>query len=237
MNRADMREILKYCLHEPAGAETDQFSISELNTLLNRAILWVEMKVIRINPDAVLAVDTFGLVANKNLYPVPVGSIAIRKIVRTIDGKRLGRRADGYMDVTYGAGVGENLSNVTTGTSPDEWCPFGRFMRFGPTPNNTLANAIAVTYIPSLTIADDTTVPQLAEGLFDAVVNRAWCLGLRPNADIAMKAAAAKALEESLEDFDNLAGVPTDGAIQFMPDFDPIDGLYGSSSIDSETRQ
>lgn len=236
MNRSDMRAMLKDCLQEPVGANVDQFSLAQLDALLNRGLLWVQMKIVRVNPAAILAVDTFGVVANKNIYPVPTGSIAIRKVFRTIDGKRLALRPDAWMDVKYGPGVGENLVNVTKADRPVDWSPFGRFIRLGATPNATSSNAISVTYTPSLTMADDADVPQIPEPLHDAIVNRAWQLGLRPSADIGMKAAAGKALEESLVDFNDLAGVPSDGAIQIIPDFDAIDGLYGSPSEPVETR-
>lgn len=236
-----MRDILKDCLQEPAGTATDQFSIVRLNTLLNRGLLAIQMKVVRANPGAILAVDTFALVALKNIYPLPTGAIAIRKVTRTADGKRLAIRADGYMDVTYGATVGTAISTsvgVTFGTKPLDWSPFGRYMRFGPCPDTAVANGIAVTYIPSLTMAADTDVPEIVEGLHDAIVNKAWQLGLRPNADIEQKAAAGAALADSLQDFDILAGAPIDGAIQILPDFDMIDGLYGQAVPTlSETRQ
>lgn len=236
MNRAEMRAMLKDCLQEPQGAETDYWSIPALNALLNRALLAIEMKVIRINPTAFMQVDTFAQVANKNLYPIPPGCIAIRKVLCTRTGKRLRLQSDGYMDVTYGAGVGENLQNVTTGQDPRDYVPFGRYIRVGPTPNVARANAISIAYTASLTMAEDTDVPQLVESLHDAVVNKAWVLGLRPTADIGQIAAASRALDQSLEDFDDLAGVPVDSAIQVIPDFDPIDGLYGEVSASSEVR-
>lgn len=238
MNRGEMRAMLKDCLQEPSGTATDQFSIPQLNMLLNRGLLWVATMVQRVNPDAVLAIDTFALAANKNLYPVPTGCVAVRKVVRTRDGKRLARRSDAYLDATYGAVTGES---VTTGTTlardPLEWAQFGRFIRLGPTPNEALANGIRITYIPSLTMSDDADVPQLVEGLHDAVVNRAWQLGLRPNADIAQKAAAAKAVEDSILMLPELVGTPTDDAMQLIPDFDGVSGLYGTTTdTDSETR-
>jgi len=235
MNRAEMRAMLKDCLQEPAASD-DQYSTSQLNVLLNRGLLWVQMKVVRINPAAFLAVDSFGVVADKNIYPVPTGSIAILKLVRSSDGKRIAKRSDAYMDVKYGPGVGENLTNVTKAAKPDDWSPFGRYMRLGPTPNATASGAILVTYTPSLTMADDSTVPGIAEPLHDAIVNRAWQLGLRPNADVGMKAAAGKALDESMVDFTDLAGVPSDGAFQIIPDFDSVDGLYGAPALPVETR-
>lgn len=235
MNRAEMREMLKGCLNEPLGAETDEFTIPQLNSLLNRGLLAIQMKVARINPAAFLQVDTFATVAFKNIYPVPNGLIAIRKVICTRTGKRLAKRSDGYMDHTFGPSVGSDLSaveGVSSATDPTDYSPFGRYIRLGPTPNNARANAISLTYTPSLTMADDTDVPQVAEGLHDAIVNKAWTLGIRNNADIGQKAAASQALESSLEDFDDLAGVPIDGGIQVMPDFDPVDGWYGEPSED-----
>jgi len=223
-----MREMLKVLLQEPAGDETDQFTIPQLNQLLNRALLWVQMKVIRINPDAFLSVDTQAIVSGTNIYAFPVGAVAIRKVLRTRDGKRLNRQPEGYMDVTYGPNVGVALSTGTVlGRDPIDWCPFGRYARVGATPNEALLNGITFQYVPSLTMAVDANVPAITEGLHDAIINKAWCLGIRPNADISQKAAAMKSLEESLDDFDNMAAVPTDSAIQILPDYDSVGGLYG----------
>ena len=224
-----MREMLKVLLQEPAGDETDQWTIPQLNQLLNRALLWVQMKVVRINPGAFLSIDTQAIVSGTNIYAFPVGAVAIRKIIRTRDGKRLMRQPEGYMDVTYGPSVGTGLSTgVVSGRDPLDWCPFGRYARVGPVPNEALLNGLSFQYIPSLTMAVDANVPAITEGLHDAIVNKAWCLGIRPNADISQKAAALKSLEDSLADFDNLAAVPDDSAIQIMPDYDSINGLYGA---------
>lgn len=225
----DLIDLLKHCLNEPKSSE-DQFTSPELLRLLNRGLSWLQSKMLLVNSNAIMAADSVNLVQGSNLLPMPPGHLRIMKAIRISDGVQLYKRRPPYMDYTYGPLKGSNLTVGTFAALPTDWTMFGRYMRIGPTPNASAPSALMIEYVPSISLPADNPnyVPDVADPLLDIVVNKAWCMGLRPSADVGQIATATKALQDSLADFDALCGLPD--STELIPDFDEIDGYFDETS-------
>lgn len=229
---ADMLALLKHCLMEPASGN-DQFTDPELLRLLNRGFAFLQTQLLAVNNNAVMAVDSVGIVQGSNLIVMPQGNLAVTAISRLSDGQRLYKRSPAWMDNTFGFLKGTGLTVGPVGEKPTDWTMFGRYVRIGPIPSVTVATALAVEYVPSLSVPADNPnyVPQVADPLLDIVINKAWSLGLRPSADLAQHAAAAKALADSMSILPTLSGTPS--SMQVLPDFDTVDGFFDDQGDES----
>lgn len=206
-----MRQELKVLLNEPEAVD-DQWTSVSLNRYLNLGLAFVQSRILALDPEAFVFEDAFGLVAGQDLYPVPAGTITVRRVM-----------APNRLRLLHEAVLAKRNAAGALGT-PDSWARYGRFMRLSPTPDTTAADAARISYVPTLTMAVDADVPPIHEHLHWAIVLRASLIALGSTADKDRLLSRRVELADVLDDLPLYYRPVTDGPTAVRPGYDIIDG-------------
>lgn len=215
MNRATLREELQTVLKEPVGG--DYWSPAQMNRYLNLGLAFMGKKILLVHPTAFIFEDSFGLTQNVDLYPVPEGCITVLRL--SANGNRLRRQHEAVVARENGPiGVGTGVKY------PHQYGPIGRYLRVGGRPNETIADAMRIMYVPTLAMATDTDTPGIEENLQMGIVYKAAMYALSGTAEKDQMALMMTLLADVIEDIDTYYRPIADSTASIRPDYDIIDG-------------
>lgn len=227
MIRSDLRLGLKEVLVEPVGGN-DYWDDSQLNRYLNQGLAFVESRILMIDPLAFIFSDAFALTANIDLYPLPPGLITLVRL----------ENANGRLRRKHESVIARQNFKGATAALPTEYGRLGRYVRLSGKPTTTTANAMQVTYVPTLAMATDSDSSGIHENLDWLVILRAAVIALTGTAEKEKLALTRGQLSEGLNDISLYYRPDADSALQLRPDYDIIDGddRYGFDPNFDETR-
>lgn len=212
MIRSDLRLELKSLLDESVGTN-DYWSEAQLNRYLNMGLAFVESRILMIDPMAFIYRDSFALTANEDLYALPVGCITV---LRLNSPKRL--------RVMQESVIARENENGATGRLPTRYGRLGRYVRLGPKPTETIAGQMAITYVPTLTMAADSDTPGIHDNLEWLILLRASIIAISGTAEKEKLAQNRNQLREGLDEISTYYRPQADSATYMRPDYDIIDG-------------
>lgn len=174
MNRSTMRTLLQRRISEPVGG--DQWSDSDLNSILNEGCHLVQKEIMKLDPHAFIEIDTAPTVNGQNLYAKPTGLWYEHEVgIKGTGGSTwepynriewsdtrlfpipVIRRDDPYDQNDYER-VSRGYVNV------------GRYFWINPAPTDAVADGLRVVYVPTVEMGEDTDVPAIHQALHMAVV-------------------------------------------------------------------
>lgn len=163
MNRQAMRDSLRRRLQEETA---DRWQDIDLNQCLNLGLVELQKEILKVDPEAFSFVDRADVVADQEFYEFPAGTWYEREI-------RL-------LSTTSPLRYGPALRRVSFPERADPTALSGasvvyaRFDRsrfvLSPVPSVSVVNGMEIVWVPTLTMALDTTVPPVHLGLHLAVV-------------------------------------------------------------------
>jgi hypothetical protein len=153
-----MRTKLRRRLQEETA---DRWQDTDLNTILNLALVEMEKEVMKVDPEAFSYIDRADIVKDQEFYEFPAGCWYEREIrILGSDGK-------------YTRMERINFAERADRTTGDD-AVYARFSRqyfvLSPIPNAAKVNGLEAVWVPTLTMAEDTDVPVLHLGLHEGVV-------------------------------------------------------------------
>lgn len=164
MTRGQMRTMLQRRLDDEAEETWDD---SELNDILNVALMRIEVEVLKVDPEAFLRLDDADIVADQELYAKPtnmVHEVALFKKSTTASTYCRLQRID----------YNETLSTCDDGSGRSseglKYAHWGRYFLLSPKPSESQASGLRLAHVPILSMSDDADVPQLVQPLHLAVV-------------------------------------------------------------------
>ncbi|OFX02421.1 MAG: hypothetical protein A3E78_01960 [Alphaproteobacteria bacterium RIFCSPHIGHO2_12_FULL_63_12] len=166
MTRATMILLLRRRLQETTA---DQWTDSQLGDLLNYGLQQVQKYVLKVNPEAVIYVDTASIVADQELYAWPQGmlyEIELGKLDSATGKYTVVPRAD--MHQLRGREEGAEL----------QYAHHGRYFLASPMPAESLAAGWQLLWVPTLEMATGSDVPPIIAPLHPACVVWAQKLAL-----------------------------------------------------------
>ncbi len=166
-----MRGLLARFLNDTAQ---DVWSSAELNTLLNLGLHDVQSFIESTEPDAFLFVDETDILYNVRFYSKPVGITSERELSIS-DNPATGEYTK--MEVT-------SFELIRKGMAPERsYAHFGRHFYLSWFPPATIPNGMRVVWVPTLSMATDSDVPDVHMRLHYAIVLAAAIKALRETPD------------------------------------------------------
>ncbi len=180
-----MRTLLRRRINEITA---DQWADGDLNDVLNLGLHQVQKRIMAIDPEAFIYIARAPITALEEFVPKPVG-MWYEKAVRLKDSST----------GLYGGIEKMDYYLAETLTSGDAvYSHLGRFLAIHPIPSANVTNGVEILYIPVLSMAVDTDVPDVHIGLHDAIVKAAQ-LSLLPETGEPFKDLQASLDAELLE--------------------------------------
>jgi hypothetical protein len=159
MNRAAMRSKLRRRLQEDVP---DRWTDVQLNEALNLGLVELQKEVMKVDPEAFCFVDRADIVAGQEWYKWPAGTWYEREL-RILSGTT-------YTPIRRIAFTERGDNSILAASGPS-YASFDR-SRFVlcPIPTVSVVNGMEIVWVPTLTMALDTTVPPVHLGLHLAIV-------------------------------------------------------------------
>jgi hypothetical protein len=173
MNRGAMRDKLRRRLQETTP---DRWQNVDLDTCLNLGLVELQKEIMKVDPEAFTYVDRADIVAGQEFYEFPAGIWYEREL----------RLLTSTSPVTYTPmrriAFTERADPSSLAADTPLYARFdrGRFV-LCPIPATSVVNGLEIVWVPTLTMALDTTVPPVHLGLHLAVVEFAEVIA---NADV-----------------------------------------------------
>jgi hypothetical protein len=154
MTLASLRNLLRRRLHDDPGTGegTAHWTDADLNEIINLAYQQEQKEIIKIAPEATLKRVTTDILAGENLYPKPADmwfEISFGYIATDY--------ASGYRPMTKSRFASIDAQTVGV-TGEVQYGHFGQNFIITPTPTTTLANGLRLSYVPILSVEDDSDV-------------------------------------------------------------------------------
>lgn len=151
-----MREILSRRLSETAPG--DSWPVAVLDDTLNLALAKAQVAIMKINPMAFVYIAHQNIVANQEFYDAPAGMIyeLHNKLLNTSSNRYQRIKKEDYAlaeERSTDSGARVTYSNV------------GRHFAITPVPSVNITNGLQTVYVPTLSMSDDSDVPDLKLGL------------------------------------------------------------------------
>jgi hypothetical protein len=181
MTRAAMEAMLARRLNEPTAG--DQWTPAERKELLNAGLQATQMKLLECDPSAVLRKSRCDLVAAQHEYEWPVEMVYEVEVA-------LKNASTGEYTVIDKKPY--DVVRDNTGAEATQYAHWGRYCYLAPAPESALVAGLQAIFVPLLTMADDTSVPDLPMQWHMAVVLNAQILALGEGADSAKSAMAER---------------------------------------------
>ena len=180
--RAQLRNMLKRRLQDTGNA---QWTNAVLNDYLNHGLQYMQKRILEVDPMAFVYTDTATLTVDVADYPMPANSMwevgVFTKATATADYAWLDRIERPWLQA--GGSTNWEANPFSAG-----YARKGRYLVIHPTPTATIAAGLKLEYVPWLTMAADTDVPEVDVGLQEGIVYRAEEIALGDTAQEAVKA-------------------------------------------------
>jgi hypothetical protein len=163
MTRGAMRAALRRRLQE---TDPDRWQDSDLNTALNLGLVELQKEILKVDPEAFSYVDRADVVANQEFYEFAAGTWYEREV-------RLLTSTSPTVTYTPMRRIAfpERADPSVLAGAKAVYARFDR-SRFVicPIPSASVVNGLEIVWVPTLTMALDSTVPPVHLGLHLAVV-------------------------------------------------------------------
>lgn len=159
MTRGEMRTLLRKRIQEVSA---DQWTDSDLNSLLNVALSRIQTLVMKVHPDAFLYRYYRNIEANNEFYGWPAGLLFVVSVETktSASGSYKRRRPMKYVDT---------LDTPASSAEP-RYARVADFLVHSPTPTENISQGIRIWGVPTLTMAADSDVPAVVLPLHIAAV-------------------------------------------------------------------
>ena len=166
MNRTTMRSRLRRRLNEDSP---DNWTDDDLNELLGQGLIRLQTLIMRTEPQAFLTSCITDLVQGQSYYLKPGGMIYEVRVETKAAG----------VGATYAAikrGDFDDVANDALAQSGGQSTPqtryahFGKELFIGPAPSENVSGGLKVFFVPTLSMAVDTDVPQVVLPLHMGIV-------------------------------------------------------------------
>lgn len=171
MTRSDMRAMLRRRLQEDSTVAA-QWTDATLNDLLNLGLLYMQKKIMAVDPCFVIYTATTNLVADQAAYAKPANFI-FEMTVKTRSTPTADWDDSDAREYLEYYEIATNEDDNETGYSIK-----GRFIVLNPAPGSNVTNGLQIEYVPSLSMAVDTDVPDITTMLHEGIVYRAQHIAL-----------------------------------------------------------
>ncbi len=172
MNRGSMRTLLRRLLNDAAAVEFNDNA--ELDDLLLFGLHDMQEYIMAIDKEAFAQWDNADIESTVRYYPRPVSSRfefelsyssdpsvnAYRPLNRVSFGD-LRRRESGISSESMDRSRDIAISDVATSDARGEYAIIGNYYYLSWIPSATIVDALEIVHCPTLSMADDTTVPEL----------------------------------------------------------------------------
>lgn len=194
MNRATMRDMLRKRINEETA---NDWTDTQLNSLLDVALGQTQRKVLRFNPLAFLAWYRAPITANESFYRRPIGSwweycVEVKLTAAATQYTELVKRP-------------YRIAREALDSAP-VYAKLGTFLAIYPTPTETVTAGLQVIHTPLLTFPDDDIEVDLHTALHLLVVVRAHKLALANTPETQAHALVLAEIRELEEDMAFLYG-------------------------------
>jgi hypothetical protein len=185
MNLATIRAMVRRRANE---ITPDQWSDVYVNSMIDIGYKVAQAVVLESEPTAFLQVDRADLVAGQHEYAWPVARLW------EIEVALLNPTSAEYVPIDNGDFV--NVRQRASGNDY-QYAHYGRWLYLGPAPAAPVVAGLQVTYVPTLTLATDASVPQIKQ-LYHMVIVL--------NSTIALVGETADGIDELIKERDTLYG-------------------------------
>jgi hypothetical protein len=151
-------------------ATAKQWSDANLNTYLNLGLQFMQTAVMQVSPEEYLSISTADMVADDNLIPKPYGMLSIKKLELKYPTDSAYVKATKARNDEIDALVTADLDAFS---SYYRYAPFGRWIKYWPTPSANATAGMKLTWTPTLTMGADSDVPDLHTNLHEGIIYRA----------------------------------------------------------------
>ena len=173
MTRDAMRALLRRRLNETTA---DNWTDDNLNGLLLEGLRRMETMILRVNPEAFLTSCITDLVQDQSYYLKPTGILyEVRVETKTDVSAEFKKIEKGDFDSV--ADVAE-LESTGSGRQAMRYAHYGKEFFLGPAPSSSVSGGLRVHFVPSISMANDDDVPQLAIPLHLGIVLYAHMLAI-----------------------------------------------------------
>lgn len=191
--RAGLRTWLRRRLQSPSGDL--RWTNAVLDDYLNFGYQFTQEEIEGTESDAFSHyIDKADLVANQQLYPLPVNAKAPRRLrMKTSTG-------GAYQDLEQRPWP-ETVPQATEAQQIEParakvvWSLQGRHIRIEPTPTASVTDGLELTYQPVLTMGSDTDVPEMTANYHANIVFYAQVLALSDTANVTDKKGAKEDMD------------------------------------------
>lgn len=147
----------------------DQWTDAELNELLNLGLLEIQKSVLQVDPLAIIWIDVDDIVAGQEFYEVPPGmwyefEVGVKTSASDADFTILD-------PCSY-----HTRRSLSSGAG--RYSRLGKYISIRPIPTGSVVDGLQVRYVPSLSMSNDSDVPDLNLGLHLGIVLWAQILAL-----------------------------------------------------------
>lgn len=167
MTLAQIRALVRRRIREVTA---DQWTDAEIDTVINVALARMETLILKIAPDEFVSVYTKDLTSGDGYYEMPATTIHPLMLERrdsTSSSYRRARRVK-FADIL------DRLANSTTAAAETDETLYARVGRkriiVWPTPTASVSAGLRLTHVDTLTLADETDVPNLPVPLHIGIV-------------------------------------------------------------------
>lgn len=188
MNRESMRNLLRRLLHDVA--ETEWEDNDELNDLLLFGLHDMQEYIMAIDKEAFAQWDNADIKATVRYYPRPVSSRFEFELSYSSDPsvnayRPLNRVSFGSLRHSESGVYSESMDRdrdiaITAATSGTlgQYAIIGNYFYLSWIPPATIVDALEIVHCPTLSMADDTTVPELPIWMHRGIVYSAFLQAL-----------------------------------------------------------
>ncbi len=178
MNCLSMQNLLRRRLQDPAGAvDGTNWSRDELIELLNLGLAKTQKAIMRVSPDAFVAIDAMNIELNKEFYQKPDGCWKIREV------RYRASASEPYRTMKKLDSIDQPVSTSTGGTI--SWADFGDYIAVRPVPTAQIVQGLQWIFVPNISVSADTDVPRIHIGLHALPVYMAQRIAIGETGELA----------------------------------------------------
>lgn len=174
MNRVTMRRLARHKLGDLSTTDPI-YSDSDYNTALLHSAYYVQARLAKVNAVPFTGLQVTNLTSGVGDYPVPpdMTTPGVRRLyVLSSNGvyvPAVNRNLEDLEDGVRDAAVAQVGEDPTTPSIRPQYAVDGDYIVVSPTPTASTANGLRIRFAKVVTMADDTSVPQLPLVLHDAI--------------------------------------------------------------------
>lgn len=173
MNKVTMRRMARSKLGD-LSTSLPIYSDSDYNTALIHSAYYVQARLAKVNAVPFTAVQVTNLTSGVGDYPLPpdITTPGVRRLYTLQNGVYVPAKLRNLEDLEDGvrdAAVTQVGEDPTTTATQVEYAQDGDYLIISPTPTANTTNGLRFRYACTVTMADDTSIPQLPLVLHDAI--------------------------------------------------------------------